>query len=88
MSGKQQWEAGWTCPECKMQRGEDGIDPCLGRLPGVLFACCGHGGKTLGDGYIYFENGTTIRFRRLHEIEKPLGDRLIGGGFRKTYYRP
>lgn len=45
------------CPKC----GELSIenDHCLGHLPGVLNACCGHGVK---DGYIQFENGTVIRF--------------------------
>jgi hypothetical protein len=23
-----------------------GADPCLGWLPGVVFACCGHGGES------------------------------------------
>ena len=34
-------------------------DPCLGELPGVWGACCGHGKR---DGYIAFKGGTTIRF--------------------------
>lgn len=34
-------------------------DPCLGLLPGVKYACCGHGEPA--GGYIYFENGVTIR---------------------------
>lgn len=37
-------------------------DPCLGLLPGVWSACCGHGE---GNGYIAFTNGPTIRFDRL-----------------------
>lgn len=35
-------------------------DPCIGMLPGVSFACCGHGEER---GYINFDNGVTIRFR-------------------------
>lgn len=34
-------------------------DPCLGYLPGVLAACCGHG---KGLGYIWFENGVCVSF--------------------------
>ena len=34
-------------------------DPCISDLPGVRFACCGHG---TGEGYVSFENGTVIRF--------------------------
>lgn len=37
---------------------KEGYDACLGRLPGVVAACCGHG---VDDGYILFENGVNIR---------------------------
>lgn len=47
------------CKVCGKEREKGKPDPCLGRLPGVMFACCGHGKR----GYIYFENGTVIRFR-------------------------
>jgi hypothetical protein len=36
-----------------------GIDPCLGRLPGVKNACCGHGFPQYG--YIMFDNSMVIR---------------------------
>ncbi len=67
-----QWQEGWVCPECKETRGADLHDPCLGRLPGVRYACCGHGGKAPGyaDGYVCFENGVVIRFARLTRIER------------------
>lgn len=45
---------GYTDPKT----GEEFHDHCLGKLPGVISACCGHG----GEGYILFENGTKIRF--------------------------
>lgn len=45
----------------------DEPDPCLGKLPGVIFACCGHGE---GDGYITFANNVTIRFD-LDQVEAP-----------------
>lgn len=35
------------------------VDPCLGLLPGVDNACCGHGEKS--QAYIRFTNGVTIR---------------------------
>ena len=60
-----QFEVGWTCPKCGMIRGEDKVDPCLGMLPGVIFACCGHGNNGYCGGYIYFENGVIIRFDKL-----------------------
>lgn len=50
------------CGRCQQERTPERHDPCLGTLPGVAFACCGHGRV---DGYIYFENGITIRFPKL-----------------------
>ena len=35
------------------------VDPCLGKLPGVKNACCGHGVR---EGYIQFDNDVLIRF--------------------------
>ena len=52
------------CPKCGKKPAKDGCDPCLGKLPGVLAACCGHGGtghNQDGTGYILFENGVEIR---------------------------
>ena len=34
-------------------------DPCLGKLPGVSAACCGHGQAA---GYVAFDNGVTVYF--------------------------
>jgi len=46
------------CCHCDCPRREDGKDPCLGELPGVKNACCGHGEP--GKGYVSFENGVKI----------------------------
>ena len=52
--------------------GEGGeIDHCLGRLPGITAACCGHG---TGSGYLAFENGTVIRFGDIIEVSHKKGD--------------
>lgn len=32
------------CAHCGKEYTDGEIDPCLGRLPGVTNACCGHGG--------------------------------------------
>ncbi len=41
----------------------DRPDPCLGWLPGVEFACCGHGARGgFPQGYIAFTNGRVVRF--------------------------
>lgn len=45
-------------------------DHCLGSLPGVISACCGHG-RT--EGYIIFENGTRIKFPSVTIIKGYLG---------------
>lgn len=47
------------CEKCGKAREWNVPDPCFGKLPGVMFACCGHGKR---EGYIYFENGVTLRF--------------------------
>lgn len=38
-------------------------DPCLGELPGVDFACCGHGERP---GYLSFHDGTRIEIEAKH----------------------
>jgi hypothetical protein len=43
-------------------------DPCLGVLPGVKYACCGHGDPD-DAAYIFFENGVIVRFESLVEVE-------------------
>ena len=47
------------CALCHQCKTEEGHDPCIANLPGVMYACCGHG---TGDGYIKFVDGRTIRF--------------------------
>jgi len=44
------------CKLCGKTRTPEGFDACLGYLPGVKYACCGHG----KEGCITFENGTRI----------------------------
>lgn len=46
------------CGRCGRQVSE-APDPCLGVLPGVWSACCGHGDRE--GAYIAFANGVTIR---------------------------
>jgi hypothetical protein len=48
-----------ACKLCKKKPTADGHDPCLGHLPGVIAACCGHGAD---DGYLSFRNGIILRF--------------------------
>lgn len=39
--------------------GEGEVDPCLGVLPGVDNACCGHGVRS--ESYVCFENSTVLK---------------------------
>jgi hypothetical protein len=48
------------CPKCGQVRLENGHDPCIAELPGVLNACCGHGAKAKA-GYVMFGNGVVLR---------------------------
>jgi len=52
-----------SCPKCNKIPDENGHDPCIKDLPGVRFACCGHG---VGEGYIFFEDGRVIRFDNMY----------------------
>lgn len=57
------WPDG-RCQHCGVERpgvsdGPVSADPCLGVLPGVRFACCGHGVRA--NAYVRFENGVTLR---------------------------
>ena len=57
------------CPKCKKLPTKDAHDPCIKNLPGVKFACCGHG---VSEGYIWFENGVIVRGN--FEIEYDFGE--------------
>lgn len=46
------------CRKCGLERTPEGHDPCIANLPGVMFACCGHGTQP---GYVMFENGQCLR---------------------------
>lgn len=59
-----------SCGKCgkKIAR----VDPCLGVLPGVESACCGHGIRK--NAYIKFTNGVMIREFVLHEESNESSD--------------
>ena len=46
------------CGECGKHRTKEGHDACLGKLPGVMNACCGHG--SIENAYIQFLDGFSI----------------------------
>lgn len=56
-----------------------GHDPCIANLPGVAYACCGHGAEP---GYIHFYNGRVIYFAPLSVKQRamsPNGDYNVCG---------
>lgn len=58
------------CRRCRTLYVPGEPDPCLGLLPGVVEACCGHG--VTGKAYVMFEDGTLLRgFRRVehHQLK-------------------
>ena len=44
-----------TCKHCHLSYGESLHDPCLGTLPDVVEACCGHGDETAR--YVTYRDG-------------------------------
>jgi hypothetical protein len=52
------------CPKCGNRQMKEGYDPCLGKIPGVTKACCGHGND---QPYLHFENGWTMQFWKDNE---------------------
>ncbi len=48
-----------SCGHCGLPNTPQGHDGCLGILPGVMNACCGHG--EIREAYVQFSNGTIIR---------------------------
>jgi hypothetical protein len=55
------------CVRCGKMALETGEDACLGHIPGVQAACCGHG---VEEGYINYEDGReeTIPLENKNEI--------------------
>jgi hypothetical protein len=46
------------CKKCGRPDTPEGHDPCLGKLPGVMNACCGHGYDSVA--YVQLVNGSHI----------------------------
>lgn len=48
-----------VCGYCNLPNRVDEHDACLGELPGVMNACCGHGAER--EAYIQFNSGEIVR---------------------------
>ena len=62
------------CLVCGAQVGSDRPDACLGELPGVTEACCGHGNSRRA--YITFESGLIIRSFKVQKRPNAWGGRV------------
>lgn len=56
---------GRGCGHCGLQDTPEGHDGCLGTLPGVMNACCGHGDPEVA--YVQFSPGDCLRGREARE---------------------
>jgi hypothetical protein len=55
------------CKHCGKNPTKEGYDACLGFLPNIAHACCGHNGK-IQSPYAMFNNGTSIEFKNRKEM--------------------
>lgn len=58
-SGNRNFYVDGRCKYCNLVKTPQGHDPCIANLPGVVFACCGHGHTK---GYLKFDDGRVIHF--------------------------
>lgn len=78
------WDGG-LCNFCDRPPTAEGHDPCIANLPGVEYACCGHGetGPLSGAYLVFRDKQTVIRgaFDHLAYAEKimPCGDVIAAG---------
>lgn len=47
------------CGHCGKSQTKEGHDGCIGTLPNVMNACCGHG--TIDEAFVQYYNGKIIR---------------------------
>ena len=58
-TGEPTVNSGRPCGHCGEYQTAEGHDACLGTLPGVRNACCGH--SEVRDAYVQFPDGQCIR---------------------------
>lgn len=68
------WESR-PCGYCNKTNTKEGHDGCLGTLPGLMNACCGHG--NIKECYIQFLDGTTIHGEDAFKIQEILKKQVI-----------
>jgi len=63
-----------TCGKCGLAPTKEGHDGCLGTLPGLMNACCGHGRTSAA--YIQFWTGRCVRGRAAKKLVKKLKEQI------------
>lgn len=63
-----------SCGYCKLSETKDGHDACLGELPNIMNACCGHG--NIDEMYIQFFDGICIRGKEASLVVEKLKRRI------------
>lgn len=63
------WESR-PCGYCNEFNTAEGHDACLGTLPGVINACCGHG--SVREAYVQFKNKDVVRGSAAVEVQEIL----------------
>ena len=58
-----------ACGHCGLSQTPEGHDGCLGSLPGVMNACCGHGVES--EAYIQYRDGNHITGREALTTRPP-----------------
>ena len=64
-----------SCGFCGRPKTKEGYDACLGTLPGLTNACCGHG--NIEEAYVQFSDGHSIDRQSADIIIKMLKRRSI-----------
>lgn len=55
------WLSHKTCRECGLGPTKEGHDGCLGALPNLMNACCGHEKDDYYEPYVQFWDGSCLR---------------------------
>ena len=63
------------CGHCSLPNTAEGYDGCLGYLPGVMNACCGHGEPK--SAYMQFEDGSIIRGETMKHLSVAELEQLV-----------
>ncbi len=70
------------CGLCRLPNRADGHDACIGELPGVMNACCGHGSPQ--EAYIQYVDGSRIAGQEALFEQRRMGQPMSKATTRRT----